>query len=105
MDIIKIDQNNFEAAVLQSEKPVLLDFWADWCGPCRMIAPALEDFAGEREDVVVGKINVDEQPALAQRFGIMTIPTLVLVKAGKVAGQVSGARPKAAIEAFVNDLL
>lgn len=103
--IIKIDQNNFEAAVLKAEKPVLLDFWADWCGPCRMIAPALEEFAAEREDVTVGKINVDEQPALAQRFGIMTIPTLVVVKDGKVAGQVAGARPKSAIEAFVQDCL
>lgn len=101
--IIKIDQNNFEAAVLRSAKPVLLDFWADWCGPCRMIAPALEAFADEREDITVGKINVDAQPALAQRFGIMTIPTLVLVKEGQVAGQVSGARPKSAIEAFVDE--
>ena len=105
MAIIKIDQNNFASAVLQSEKAVLLDFWADWCGPCRMIAPALEEFAQDREDVVVGKINVDEQGALAQQFSIMTIPTLVVVKGGKVVGQVSGVRPKSAIEAFVNDCL
>lgn len=105
MAIIKITKDNFDAEVLNGEKPVLLDFWADWCGPCRMIAPALEEFAGEREDITVGKINVDEEGALAQQFGIMTIPTLVVVKDGKVAGQVSGARPKSAIEAFVNDCL
>lgn len=103
--MVKINQENFATAVLQSDKPVLLDFWADWCGPCRMIAPALEAFSADREDIVVGKINVDEQPALAQQFGIMTIPTLVLVKGGKPVAQVSGARPKEAIEAFVNEHL
>ena len=105
MAVIKIDQNNFEAEVLLSDKPVLLDFWADWCGPCRMIAPAVEAVAEEREDIKVGKINVDEQPALASRFGIMTIPTLVLVKDGKTVSQVSGARPKNAIESFIDQAL
>ena len=101
--ILKINQANFETDVLQSAKPVLLDFWADWCGPCRMIAPAVEEVAEEREDIAVGKVNVDEQPALAQRFGIMTIPTLVLVKDGAVAAQVSGVRPKSAIDAFIDE--
>lgn len=105
MSVIKIDENNFEAEVLHSHKPVLLDFWADWCGPCRMIAPAVEEIAQEWEDIKVGKINVDEQHALASRFGIMTIPTLVVVKDGTVVNQVSGARPKSAIESFLNDSL
>ena len=105
MAVLKIDQANFEAEVLLSDKPVLLDFWADWCGPCRMIAPAVEAVAEEREDIKVGKINVDEQPALASRFGIMTIPTLVLVKGGEVVSQVSGARPKNAIESFIDLVL
>lgn len=100
---LKIDQVNFETDVLQSAKPVLLDFWADWCGPCRMIAPAVEEVAEEREDILVGKVNVDEQPALAQRFGIMTIPTLVLVKDGAAVAQVSGVRPKTAIDAFIDE--
>lgn len=101
--ILKIEQTNFETEVMQSEKPVLLDFWADWCGPCRMIAPAVEEIAEEREDIAVGKVNVDEQPALAQRFGIMTIPSLVLVKDGAVTAQVSGVRPKSAIDAFIDE--
>lgn len=105
MAVIHITKNNFEAEVIHSDKPVLLDFWADWCGPCRMIAPALEELAEDREDIKVGKINVDQEPALAQQFGIMTIPTLVVVKDGKVAGQVSGARPKSAIDAFISDCL
>ena len=78
-------------------KPVLLDFWAPWCAPCRMIVPIIEEIASERSDIKVGKINVDEQPELASEFGVMSIPTLVVVKNGKVVQQVSGARPKEAI--------
>ena len=79
---------------MNSDKPVLLDFWAPWCGPCRMVVPIVEEIAGERSDIKVGKVNVDEEQELAGQFGIMTIPTLVIMKNGKIVKQVSGARPK-----------
>lgn len=93
MSAIHITKENFEE-VIRSEKPVLLDFWATWCGPCRMVAPIIEQIAEEREDIVVGKIDVDEQPELASRFQIMSIPTLVVMKDGQIVNQVVGARPK-----------
>ena len=82
---------------MDSEKTVLLDFWAPWCAPCRMVVPIIEEIAGERPDIKVGKINVDERPELASKFGIMSIPTLVVMKNGKIVQQVSGVRPKNAI--------
>ena len=82
---ITVTKENFEREVLSSEKPVLLDFWATWCGPCRMVAPIVEEIAAEREDIVVGKIDVDEQGALASSFGIVSIPTLVVMRGGRVA--------------------
>ena len=97
MSAININKNNFENEVLNSDKTVLLDFWASWCAPCRMVAPIVEEIAGERGDIKVGKINVDEEPELANKFSIMSIPTLVVMKNGKIAQQVSGARPKNAI--------
>ena len=97
MSTININKNNFQNEILNSEKPVLLDFWAPWCAPCRMVVPIIEEIAGERPDIKVGKINVDEQPELASKFGIMSIPTLVVMKNGKIVQQVSGARPKKAI--------
>ena len=97
MSAININKNNFQNEILNSEKPVLLDFWAPWCAPCRMVVPVIEEIAGERPDIKVGKINVDEQPELASKFGIMSIPTLVVMKNGKIVQQVSGARPKKAI--------
>ena len=97
MSAINIDQNNIQSEVMNSDKPVLLDFWAPWCAPCRMVAPIIEEIASERPDIKVGKINVDEQPELASEFGIMSIPTLVVMKNGKIVQQVSGARPKEAI--------
>ena len=97
MTAININKNNFQNEVMNSDKPVLLDFWAPWCAPCRMVVPVIEEIAGERPDIKVGKINVDEQPELASEFSIMSIPTLVVMKNGKIVQQVSGARPKNAI--------
>ena len=97
MTAININKNNFQNEVMNSDKTVLLDFWAPWCAPCRMVFPIIEAIAGERLDIKVGKINVDEQPELASEFSIMSIPTLVVMKNGKIVQQVSGARPKNAI--------
>ena len=94
MSVININSENFQSEVMNSDKPVLLDFWASWCGPCKMIAPIVEEIAEERNDIKVGKINVDEQPDLASQFGIMSIPTLVVVKDGKVVNQSLGYKPK-----------
>ena len=97
MSAVNIDLNNFSQEVLNSDKPVLLDFWAPWCGPCRMVVPMVEAIAEERPDIKVGKINIDEQFELANRFGIMSIPTLMVVKDGQVIKKAMGARPKQAI--------
>ena len=93
---LEITDNNFKE-ILAEGSPVVIDFWAPWCAPCRMVVPIIEEIAGERPDIKVGKINVDEQPELASKFGIMSIPTLVVMKNGKIVQQVSGARPKKAI--------
>lgn len=97
MSVININNANFQDEVLNSEKPVLLDFWAPWCGPCRMVAPLVDEIAVERAYIKVGKVNVDEQPQLAAQFGVMSIPTLVVMKDGKVTNKAVGARPKAQI--------
>ena len=97
MSAININKHNFQNEVMNSDKPVLLDFWAPWCGPCRMVVPIVEEIARERKDIKVGKINVDEQPELASRFGVMSIPTLVVMKDGKIVNQAIGVRPKNAI--------
>lgn len=97
MPVITITKDNFEAEVLQSDKTVLLDFWASWCGPCRMLAPTVDQIAEERTDIKVGKVNVDDETELAAQFGIMSIPTLVVMKDGKAAAQSTGVRPKAEI--------
>ena len=97
MAVVTITKENFEQEVLQSAKPVLLDFWASWCGPCRMISPIVDEVAEERGDVKVGKVNVDEQPELAGEFGVMSIPTLLVFEQGKLVRQAVGARPKASV--------
>ena len=96
MSVIAITKENFETYA-NADKPLLLDFWATWCGPCRMIAPIVEEIAGERDDIVVGKVNVDEEMELAVKFGIVSIPTLILVKNGAAAGKIVGYVPKAKI--------
>ena len=101
MSVIHINKHNFHEEVLSSEKPVLLDFWAPWCGPCRMVLPIVEEIAKERQDIKVGKINVDEEPELAAQFGVMSIPPLVVIKDGKIVNQAMGARPKSAILAML----
>lgn len=101
MSVTAVNQTNFQNEVLRADKPVLLDFWAPWCGPCRMVGPVLDEIANERTDIKVGKINVDEQPELASQFNIMSIPPLVVMKRGKIANQIIGARPKAQILAML----
>ena len=102
MSAVNIDLKNFRQEVLESDKPVLLDFWAPWCGPCRMVVPMVEAIAEERPDIKVGKVNIDEEFELARQFGGMTIPTLVVIKNGQVVRQVSGARPKQQILELLN---
>ena len=94
MSVIAITKENFNKEVLESAKPVLLDFWASWCGPCRMVSPIIDEIAAESPDIKVGKINVDEQNELAANFNVMSIPTLVVIRDGKVVNKAVGVRPK-----------
>lgn len=97
MAVINITSANFESEVLHSDKPVLLDFWATWCGPCRMLSPIVDEVAAERGDIKVGKVNVDEQPELAGQFDVMSIPTLLVFENGKLVNRAVGARPKSGV--------
>ena len=101
MKALHINKDNFHKEVLNSDKPVLLDFFASWCGPCRMVAPILDEIAEEREDIKVCKVDIDEQPQLASRYRIMSVPTLMVLKNGQVMEQSIGAKPKHQILAMV----
>ena len=93
MSVLKIDKNNYDEVIV-CDKPLLIDFYAEWCGPCRMVAPIVEEIAEEHPEYVVGKVNVDEEPELAGEYGVFSIPTLVVLKNGKVSRKITGARPK-----------
>ena len=101
MSVLIVTKENFESAVLNSEKPVLLDFWASWCGPCRMVLPLVDEIAAEHPEYLVAKVNVDEQPELASQYGVVSIPTLVAMKGGKIINQSVGAKPKKDILALL----
>jgi thioredoxin 1 len=97
MSVLTITKENYQKEVTESDRPVLLDFWASWCGPCRMVSPVVDEIAKENANVKVGKVNVDEQQELAAQFDVMSIPTLVVIRGGKIANRTVGARPKAQI--------
>ena len=103
---LNFTNSNFKEEVLQSKEPVLVDFWATWCGPCRMMGPVVEELANDYAGKVkVGKVNVDEEPELAQEYGIMSIPTIIIFKEGKIVNQVVGARTKSDLEAILQDFI
>ena len=105
MGVINVTDENFEAEVLKSDKPVPLDFWAEWCGPCKMIGPVLEEVAGERGDIVIAKMNIDENPETPTSFGVHSIPTLLVFKGGEAVATTMGAKPKAQLTAWVDGAL
>lgn len=102
MSVLEITKENFQNEVINSQEPVLIDFWASWCGPCKMMSPIVDEIAKEANDKKIGKINIDEQPELAEQFGVMSIPTLMLFKNGKAISEAVGVRPKQEIINMLN---
>ena len=102
MSVMNINKQNYQQEVVNSDKPVLLDFWAAWCGPCRMLSPIIDEIAEEREDIKVGKVNVDEEPELASQFQVMSIPSVFVLKNGQIVAQSLGVKPKAQILALLD---
>lgn len=105
MAIITVTDETFEADVLGNDKPVLLDFWAEWCGPCKMIGPVLEEIAAERDDIVIAKMDIDDNPETPTRFGVRSIPTLIIVKGGEVVATTMGAKPKSQMDVWINSVI
>ena len=104
-NITEVTDTNFQAEVLEADQPVLVDFWAPWCGPCRVVAPVLEEIAGEREDLRIVKLNVDDNQQTAAQYGVLSIPTLILFRHGQIAKKIIGAKPKRALEAELEPAL
>lgn len=102
MSVLHVNKDNFVQEVQNSDKPVLIDFWASWCGPCKMLSPVIEELAGEVDHAKICKVNVDEEPELASSFGVMSIPMLVVIKEGKVVNKAVGVRPKDDIKEMLN---
>lgn len=100
---LTLTAQNFDDEVLKSDVPVLVDFWAEWCGPCKMIGPVLEEIDNERDDVVIAKMNIDENPEVPTSFGVRSIPTLIIVKGGEVVATTMGAKPKGALDSWINE--
>ncbi len=105
MSVVKLTNDNFEIEAVKSDKPVFIDFYADWCGPCKMVAPIVEEIADERDDVKICKVNVDDAPEIAAMFGVQSIPTLIVMKDGKVAAATMGAMPKAQLTKFIDEAI